>query len=754
MNPFLILNRPPVTDPVCGMKVVPGEGAAQYALDGQNYHFCSLGCFTRFRAEPGKYLHPESHRAPAVAAKQYTCPMHPEIVTDQNVPCPLCGMALEPLGIPSGDEGNPELDDMSRRFWISLWFSVPLFVLAMGGMFVKLPVPESWLGWIQAALAAPLVFWCGAPVFERGWASMQHRSPNMFTLLALGIGAAYGFSVFALVAPDLLPHATQHGGTAPVYFEAAGVIVSLVLLGQVLELRARAQTGSAIQALLALTPKKARLVVGPKEGDVGVEFLRPGDRIRVRPGEQVPVDGVVWEGESSVDESMLTGEPLPVAKRAGDELTGGTLNGNGALLMEARRVGSDTVLQQIVQRVTEAQRSRAPIQRVADVVAAWFVPAVVAVAVVAFVAWYSLGPEPRLAYAFVNAVAVLIIACPCALGLATPMSILVGTGRAARAGILVKDAETLETLHRVDTLVFDKTGTLTEGKPRVVASTVDDEALRWAASVERASQHPLAAAIVAEAQRRGLSLQDATDVQTVPGEGVRGAVDGHAIAVGTESLTHTISHDAAPQREQGRTLAFVSVDGLSRGWVAIADELKPTAKEAVDRLRRDGLRLVMLTGDHRTSAEAVARPLGITEVIASVSPTAKGEVIRQLREEGRRVAMAGDGINDAVALAAADAGIAMGHGSDVAIASAGVTLLRGDLRGVARAIELSRATLGNIRQNLFFAFVYNLAGVPIAAGILYPWSGILLSPMWAAAAMTFSSVSVISNALRLRRIAL
>ena len=728
------------------MKVEPDRAAASYELAGQKYWFCSLGCFVRFRAEPDRYLHPETWKALPVTATEYTCPMHPEVTDTRASACPKCGMALEPVGVSvASDESNPELDDMGRRFRLSLWFTVPLFLIAMADLLPGFMMRQ-WMTWLELALAIPVVCWCGAPIFERGWASIVHRSPNMFTLIAMGIAASFGFSVVALIAPDVFPHS----GMPPLYFEAAAVITTLVLLGQVLELRARGQTASAIKALVGLTPKKARLVVGAKEGEVALELVRPGDLLRVRPGEAVPVDGVVREGESAVDESMLTGEAIPVAKAAGADLTGGTVNGTGALLMEARRVGTETLLAQIVKLVGEAQRSRAPVQRVADRVAAWFVPAVVLSAIVTFAVWASFG---RPLMGFVNAVAVLIIACPCALGLATPMSIMVGIGRGAQAGVLIKDAATLETLHSVSVLAIDKTGTLTEGKPRVVRFEGTLEALRLAASLEQASEHPLAGAVVASANERGLVLARPTDVRAVAGQGLSGTVEGHVVAIGNESLIGAAATaESVAARESGATVTFIAIDGASAGWLAITDPIKDTARPALEALRREGIEVVLLSGDHATSAEAVARQLGITQVIAGATPQRKAEVIRELQSQGKRVAMAGDGINDTVALAAADAGIAMGTGTGAAIESAGVTLLRGDLKGIERAIRLSRETMKNIRQNLFFAFVYNFAGVPLAAGVLYPVFGWLLSPMIAAAAMMFSSLSVISNSLRLRRL--
>jgi Cu+-exporting ATPase len=703
--------------------------------------------------------------------------MHPEIVRDGPGACPICGMALEPLVPTAVDEPNPELDDMTRRFWISLILTLPLLVLAMGAMVPGLRglVPAAVERWVELALATPVVLWGGWPFFVRGWNSIVTRRLNMFTLIALGTGTAYGYSVVATLLPGLIPGSLRtHEGAVPVYFEAAAAITTLVLLGQVLELRARSRTGSAIKALLGLAPRTARrLVDDGAEEDVPLDRVRPGDRLRIRPGEKVPVDGAVVEGTSYVDESMVTGEPIPVEKGPGSPVIGGTINGNGGLVMRAERVGAETLLAQIVKMVGEAQRTRAPIQRLADVISAYFVPGVVAVALLTFVAWATIGPEPRLAYALVNAVAVLIIACPCALGLATPMSIMVGTGRGALAGVLVKNAEALETLERVDTLVLDKTGTLTEGKPRVVTALAapgqdEPELLRLAASLERGSEHPLAAAVVAAAQERGLALSPAESFEAITGRGVKGRVDGHLVSVGNRPLLDEPGVDAGAEpeagdgllgrveelRREGQTVVFVAIDGRPSGLLGIADPIKSTSAEAVRRLHDEGLRVVMLTGDSRTTAEVVARKLGIDEVRAEVLPAQKGEEVRRLQSQGRVVAMAGDGINDAPALAQAEVGIAMGTGTDVAIESAGVTLIGGDLRGIVRARILSRATMRNIRQNLAFAFLYNLLGVPIAAGVLYPFFGILLSPMIASAAMTFSSVSVIVNALRLRRLRL
>jgi Cu+-exporting ATPase len=703
---------------------------------------------------------------------EYTCPMHPEIVRQEPGFCPICGMALEPRTVSMAEEANPELIDMTRRFWISLGLTLPLLVMAMAEMILGEQVSHALSGrlfiWVQLVLATPVVLWGGWPFFERGWASLVNRSLNMFTLIAIGVGTAYGYSVVATLFPDIFPHAFRgHGGEPAVYFEAAAVITTLVLLGQVLELRARSQTSSAIKALLGLAPKTARrLRDDDTEEDIPLAHVQPGDKLRIRPGEKVPVDGVVLEGESAVDESMITGEPIPVEKVQGTRLTGGTVNGTGSLVMRAERVGSETLLAQIVRMVSEAQRTRAPIQRLADTVSAYFVPAVVLIAVLTFIVWALIGPDLRLAYALVNAVAVLIIACPCALGLATPMSIMVATGRGAMAGVLIKNAEALEVLEQVDTLVVDKTGTLTEGKPRlvsVVALPDQDEIalLHLAASLEKGSEHPLAAAIIAGAHERGITEAAVQDFRSLTGKGVVGTVDGQTVALGNRALIdelHLVIGELAEKaerlRREGQTVMFVAVNGRAVGLLGVADPIKASAFEAIRMLHEDGIRIVMLTGDSRTTAEAVAHQLGIDEVEAEVLPERKVEVVQRLQAEGRTVAMAGDGINDAPALAQAHVGIAMGTGTDVAIESAGITLVKGDLRGIVRARRLSRATMRNIRQNLFFAFIYNVFGVPIAAGILYPVFGLLLSPIIASAAMTFSSVSVIANALRLRKLVL
>ena len=768
LQPLPVLDRAGAVDPVCKMTVDPASAAGRVEHAGETYYFCCEPCRAKFAANPGKYLDPAAHAAiepPPPPGTKYTCPMHPEVVSDGPTGCPLCGMALEPQEITLEEGPNPELADMTRRFWACAALAVPLLIVAMGGMIPGAAGHRPAGGaaaWVQLALATPVVLWGGWPFFARGWASVRHRSPNMFTLIALGVGAAYGSSVLAVLAPGLFPASFREHGAVPVYFEAAAVVTTLVLLGQVLELRARGRTAGALRELLGHAPKVARRLDGDgTEADVPVTEVRVGDRLRVRPGEQVPVDGVVVEGSGAVDESMITGESAPAAKAPGSPVVGGTINGTGGLIVRAERVGSATMLAQIVRMVGAAQRTRAPIQRLADAVAGSFVPVVVAVAILTFAAWATVGPEPRLAHALINAVAVLIIACPCALGLATPMTITVGTGRGAGAGVLIKDAEALEALAGVDTLVVDKTGTLTEGKPRVVAIEAADghdpgEVLRLAAALERASEHPLGAAIVAEADRRGLPAADAAGFRALPGRGVEGTVGGRAVAVGNRDLVAEAAGDLADRaeslRHDGQTAVFVRVDGRLAGVVGIADPIKPSAAEAVRRLRADGLRVVMLTGDDRATAAAVAYRLGIDDVRAGVLPAGKGEVVAQLGAEGRAVAMAGDGINDAPALAMARVGIAMGTGTDVAMAAAGITLVGGDLAGIDRARRLSRATMRNIRQNLAFAFLYNLLGVPIAAGVLYPATGLLLGPMLASAAMTLSSVSVIANALRLRRV--
>jgi len=762
----------PAIDPVCGMTVDPAT-AATHKHRGVSYHFCSTHCGARFAADPARYTRGEEVRGPeSVPGAEWVCPMHPEIVRSEPGSCPICGMALEPR-MPTADEGqNPELIDMSRRFWMSAVLTAPLFLVSMAEMLPGDPVghalPPRTLAWIQLVLATPVVVWGGWPFFVRGWQSIVTRRLNMFTLIALGTGTAYLESLVATLGPDVFPPSFRtHDGAVPVYFEAAAVITTLVLLGQVLELRARSRTGAAIRGLLALAPRTARrLRDDGREEDVPAERVRIGDRLRVRPGERVPADGVVLEGESWVDESMVTGEPMPVAKRAGGRVIGSTVNGSGTFLMRAERVGSDTLIAQIVRMVGEAQRSRAPIQRLADQVAAWFVPAVVGVAVLTFVAWSLFGPDPRLAHALVSAVSVLIIACPCALGLATPMSIMVGIGRGAGVGVLIKNAEALELLERVDTLVVDKTGTLTEGRPRLTQVVVlpgRDEAalLRLAAALERGSEHPLAAAVLAAAEERGLDVPSVQAFRSLAGKGVSGTVDGHAVVLGNRALLADLGIDSAPLEPpmsrlsaEAYTAVLVAVDGRPAGVLGITDPVKESTPEALRMLQADGILVVMATGDARETALVVARRLGIDEVVAGVLPTDKAALVRRLREQGRVVAVAGDGVNDAPALAAADVGIAMGTGTDVAIETASVALVKGDLRGVARARNLSRATMRNVRQNLFFAFVYNALGVPIAAGMLYPVAGVLLSPMFASAAMSLSSVSVIANALRLRTVQL
>jgi Cu+-exporting ATPase len=719
----------------------------------------------------GIALEPSTPSASATRI-EHTCPMHPEIIRSQPGACPICGMALEPRTVSASEEENPELSGMTRRFWISVALTIPVLVLGMSDLIPGQP-PQRFLsmraiGWIELVLATPVVLWGGFPFFQRGWASIVNRSLNMFTLIALGTGTAYIYSVIAVLFPGIFPPSFQTmPGVVPVYFEAAAAITTLVLLGQVLELRARSRTSSAIRALLNLSPKFARLVrTDGTEIDVPVEHVQPGDTVRVRPGERVPVDGVVLEGSSSVDESLMTGEPIPVDKTEGNRVTGGTVNGTGTFVMRAERVGSETLLAQIVRMVSEAQRSRAPVQKLADRVAAYFVPAVVAIAVLTFIIWAILGPAPKMAHGLLNGVAVLIIACPCALGLATPMAIMVGTGRGALAGILIKNAEALEILERVDTVVVDKTGTLTEGKPRVTlvlpAAGVDEaHVLEIAAGLERASEHSLAAAILATAKDRGIDIGTVTDFRSLTGKGISGHVGEHTVALGNRALLADLQiplgpldDRAKPLEAEGQTAMFVATDGKAIGIIGVSDPIKATTAEAIDRLHRDGIRIVMLTGDSRATAESVARKLKIDSIEAQILPNQKAEIVNQLKANGRIVAMAGDGVNDAPALAAANVGIAMGTGTDVAIESAGITLLKGDLVGIARARALSRATMRNIRQNLFFAFAYNALGVPIAAGVLYPFFGLLLSPIFASAAMTFSSVSVITNALRLRRVAL
>jgi Cu+-exporting ATPase len=806
-------------DPVCGMPVKPAAAAGSFEYDGRTYYFCSTHCLDKFKANPQSFLNQAQpsdprpvgiHAEPAVARSsdaelytcpmhpevrlnkpgpcpecgmalerlaqqtpekeiEYTCPMHPQIVRDKPGNCPICGMALEPRTVSLADEENPELVDMTRRFWVGVVLTVPLLLIAMSDLVPGNPleriVSMRVLGWVQFALATPVVLWAGWPFFVRGRQSIVNRSLNMFTLIGLGVSVAYLFSVIAKLFPEIFPPSFRDAmGGVPLYFEAAAAITTLVLLGQVLELRARSQTGAAIKALLGLAPKTARRIrEDGSDEDVLLDQVQVGDRLRVRPGEKVPVDGVVLDGGSAIDESMVTGESIPVEKHSGDRVIGATVNGTGSFVMRAERVGAETLLAQIVQMVADAQRSRAPIQKLADVVSGYFVPAVVAMAVITFVVWSIWGPEPRMAHGLVNTVAVLIIACPCALGLATPMSIMVATGKAAQSGVLFKNAEAIEILRKVDTLVVDKTGTLTEGKPKLVSvvtvDAVDEQTLlRLAASLEKGSEHPLAAAIVAGAQERGVVLTDAAGFDSLTGKGVTGEVDGRKVSLGNRALLDDLKIDAGELatkaeslRADGQTVMFVAVDGKAAGLIGVADPIKQTTPEAIKQLHEEGIRIVMLTGDSRTTAEAVARKLNIDEVVAEVLPNQKVDVVKRFQAEGRFVGMAGDGINDAPALAQAQVGIAMGTGTDVAMKSAGVTLVKGDLRGIVRARVLSRLTMGNIKQNLFFAFIYNSLGVPIAAGVLYPFFGLLLSPMIAAAAMSFSSVSVIGNALRLRR---
>lgn len=791
------------------MTAGPESAGGSYEYKGRTYYFCNPGCRQKFQTEPERFLtktadisvqptaqpaqiytcpmHPEVKAdRPGACPKcgmalepvaiippnekiEYTCPMHPEIVRDAPGNCPICGMALEPRTAVLEDESNPELVDMTRRFWISVVLTIPLLFIAMGelipGNLLERVLSMQTLGWIQFVLATPVVLWGGWPFFVRGWQSIVNRSLNMFTLIGLGVAVAYVFSVIAKLFPEIFPPAFRdHSGAVPVYFEAAAVITTLVLLGQVLELRARSQTGAAIKALLGLAPKTARrLREDGDEEDVTLDQIHPGDRLRVRPGEKVPVDGVLIDGSSAIDESMVTGEPIPVEKHSGDRLIGATVNGTGSFTMRAERVGSETLLAQIVQMVAEAQRSRAPIQKLADLVSSYFVPAVVAIALITFIVWSIWGPEPRMAYGLVNAIAVLIIACPCALGLATPMSIMVATGKAAQSGVLFKNAEAIETMRRVNTLVVDKTGTLTEGKPKLTSVATDQTVseqtlLRMAASLERGSEHPLAAAIVSGANERGVELTNAAAFDSVTGKGVRGVIEGHRVALGNRPLLDEMKIDprelaikAESLRGDGQTVMFVAIDDRAAGLIGVADPIKESTPEAISQLHKEGIQIVMLTGDSRTTAEAVAKKLNIDEVVAEVLPDEKVDVVKRFQGAGRFVAMAGDGINDAPALAQAHVGIAMGTGTDVAMKSAGVTLVKGDLRGIVRARVLSRLTMKNIRQNLFFAFFYNSLGVPLAAGVLYPFFGILLSPMIAAAAMSFSSVSVIGNALRLRR---
>jgi Cu+-exporting ATPase len=792
-------------DLVCGMSVDPDSAAGSFEYKNKTYYFCSRHCLEKFRSDPESYLHktaepvfvqpvqiertklasaakpvatdsidknPVATGSSSAKEGEYTCPMHPEIVRDAPGSCPICGMALEPRTVSLEEEENPELTEMSRRFWVSLALSLPLLLIGMSefipGLDIARLMPMRAWRWIELALATPVVLWGAWPFFVRGWQSIINRSLNMFTLIGLGISVAYIFSVVATVLPRLFPISFHDAaGEVPVYFEAAAVITTLVLLGQVLELRARSRTGAAIKALLGLAPKTARRIrEDGNEEDVPLAQVKVGDKLRVRPGEKIPVDGIVLEGSSAVDESMVTGEPMPASKQPGERVIGATVNTTGTFVMKAERVGPDTLLAQIVQMVADAQRSRAPIQKLADRVSAYFVPAVIAISVLTFTCWSLFGPEPRLAYGLVNAVAVLIIACPCALGLATPMSIMVATGKAAQSGVLFRNAEAIEVLREVDTLVIDKTGTLTEGKPKlatvVTAPGFDGQTLlRLAASLERGSEHPLAAAIVSGAQERGVELTKVSAFESLTGKGVTGEVDGHKVSLGNQALVKDLGVDpgffadrAEALRRDGQTVMFVIRDGAVIGLVSVADPIKLTTPEAIKQLHHEGIRVVMLTGDSETTARAVASKLNLDEVVAEVLPHQKAEIVKRFQVEGHKVAMAGDGINDAPALAQADVGIAMGTGTDVAMASAAVTLVKGDLRGIVRAIRLSRATMRNIRQNLFFAFLYNALGIPIAAGLLYPFFGILLSPMIAAAAMSFSSVSVIANSLRLRRAAI
>ena len=768
--------EPTAKDPVCGMEVVPSRAAGKHHHQGKTYYFCAVSCLKKFQQHPETYLSARQQPPPptteaAPGSVEHTCPMHPEVRQMGPGSCPKCGMALEPSVATLDAEENPELKDMSRRFWASLFLTVPVFLLAMSEMIPGQPIqhaaPASLLAWIQLALATPVVLWGGWPFFQRGWASILNRSLNMFTLIAIGTGTAFAYSVIAVLLPGIFPPAFRgHGGEIALYFEAAAVITTLVLFGQVLELRARSETSSAIKSLLGLAPKTARILrANGAEEDIAVDQVHPGNKLRVRPGEKVPVDGVVVEGTSSVDESMISGEPVPVEKSGGSPMTAGTVNGTGSLVIIARRVGADTLLAQIVRTVAEAQRSRAPIQRLADKISAYFVPAVLLVSVITFIIWSLVGPEPRLAHALVNAVAVLIIACPCALGLATPMSIMVATGRGATAGVLVKDAQALERLEKVNILVVDKTGTLTLGKPKVqsiiaLPGYTETEVLQFGASLEQGSEHPLAQALVEAAQEKSLKLLPVQDFSSITGKGVVGAVAGKQIVLGNRGLfsdrgidLDPILQQGEPSRPNSRSSMYLAVDRRPAGSISTADPVKPSAHEAVRLLKQQGLRIIMLTGDVRATAEAVANELGIETVEAEVLPDQKHVVIQRLQKSGV-VAMAGDGINDAPALAQADVGIAMGTGTDVAMESAGITLVKGDLKGITRARRLSQITMTNIRQNLFFAFVYNVLGVPVAAGILYPVFGLLMSPMLAAAAMTFSSTTIIVNALRLRRLPL
>jgi len=757
-------------DPVCGMKVDPNAMAHHATHGGETVHFCSAACRAKFVADPASYLGKVQMPPPAPTGSIYTCPMHPQIRQIGPGNCPICGMALEPELVTAESGPDPELADMTRRFWVGLALAAPVFALEMGAHLIDL---HRWIApqvsnWVQLVIATPVVLWSGWPFFERAWASLKNRSLNMFTLIAMGVGVAWGYSVVATAAPQIFPTAFRRmDGSVPIYFEAAAVITVLVLLGQVLELRAREQTSGAIKALLDLAPKTARRVRDDgSDEEVTLDLVQLGDRLRVRPGEKVPVDGEVLDGRISIDESMVTGESMPVTKAAGDKVIGGSINKTGSFIMRADKIGADTLLSQIVQMVAQAQRSRAPIQRMADLVSGWFVPAVIVVAALAFAGWALFGPDPRFAFGLVAAVSVLIIACPCALGLATPLSIMVGVGRGAQAGVLIKNAEALERFERIDTLVVDKTGTLTEGRPAVtsirsIEGFAEDEVLRLAASLERGSEHPLADAIVRAAAERKLTLAEPTDFDSPVGKGVLGVVEGRRLALGSGKFmaeqaieAQALDDEAESLRADGATAIFMGVDGRLAAVFAIADPIKATTAAAVSALKAEGVRLVMMTGDNRTTAEAVARKLGIDEVAAEVLPQDKASVVQKFRSEGRKVAMAGDGVNDAPALAAAEVGVAMGAGADVAIESAGVTLLKGDLQGLVKARRLSRSVMRNIRENLFFAFAYNVAGVPIAAGLLYPFTGWLLSPAIAAGAMALSSVSVVGNALRLRSLRL
>ncbi len=766
----IIENNKTETDPVCGMKVDPNIGKPHLNFKGKEYHFCMQGCHDKFDADPEFYITGAHKRKPKVAAEgtMYTCPMDPEIIEDHPTDCPICGMALEPMGIPT-DEPDPELIDFTRRFWVSILCALPLLILTMGPL-IGINLRE-WIGerttiFIELALATPVVLWAAIPIFKRGWSSLLTRNYNMWTLIMLGVASAYGYSVVAALVPSVFPASFRaQDGTVPVYFEAAAVIIALVFLGQIMELRARERTGSAIRALLNLTPKTARRInADGSERDVPIENILEADKVRVRPGESIPVDGLVLEGRSSIDESMITGEAIAIEKTDGDNVTAGTMNVNGTFIMEAQRVGGDTMLSKIVEMVASAQRSRAPIQGLADKVAGYFVPSVVIIAIIAFFAWAYWGPQPPFAYALVAAVSVLIIACPCALGMATPMSIMTATGRGAQAGVLIRDAEALERFSAVDTLIVDKTGTLTEGKPKLVdviatKAKGENQLLTLAASLERGSEHPLAEAIVDGAETAGLKLITTKDFEAFTGKGVSGKIGKYKVVLGNELMmgqlrvdTSSLDTTANALRDEGKTAMFVAIDNKLAGLIAVADPIKDTTKQAVDALHASGLKIIMATGDNHRTAKAVATQLGIDEVRADVLPEDKKALLDELKAKGKSVAMAGDGVNDAPALAAADVGIAMGTGADVAMESAGITLVKGDLNGIIRARTLSEATITNIKQNLFFAFAYNAVGVPVAAGILYPFTGWLLSPMFAAAAMSLSSVSVIGNALRLRNV--